>query len=114
MRTVKGHTLGVIQTRTSGKNLIGEAVKTWSDAYSIYGVLGLQSGDSKYATFNAKIEDSTHVFVTDFNEDVFALADQNTRCVIGGKTYDVTLIDNPDLLNIHLEIYLRYVGGQNG
>lgn len=114
MRKVKGNTLCVIQTVTSEKNRIGEAVNTWADAFSLYGVLGLQSGDSKYTNHNAKIEESTHIFISDFDKDVFALADENTRCIINGKMYDVLLIDNPDLLDMQLEIYLRFVGGQNG
>lgn len=114
MREVKGNTLCVLQTVTSAKNSIGEAVNTWTDAVNLRGVLGLQSGENKYTNFNAKIEESTHVFICDFNAEAFALADENTRCIINGKMYDVTLIDNPDLLDIQLEIYLRYVGGQNG
>lgn len=116
MRKVKGRTLCAIQTCTaSGVNAMGEKVTVWADASEpFYGVLGLQSGDSKYSTFNAKIEESTHVLVCDFNSKIYALADQNTRIIAKGKMYDVLLIDNPDELDEHLEIYLRLVGGQNG
>ena len=114
MRKVKGNTLCVIQKATSSKNKIGEAVNVWTDAASVSGVLSLQSGDSKYSTFNAKIEESTHIFICDFDSSVFSLSDSNVRCIINGKMYDVLLIDNPDLLDIQLEIYLRLVGGQNG
>ncbi len=114
MRKVKGNTLCVIQTRTSTINTIGEAVNNWTDAFSFKGVLGLQSGDSKYSTFNAKIEESTHVLVCAFDAGIYALASQNTRVIAKGMMYDVLLIDNPDELNEHLEIYLRFIGGQNG
>ena len=114
MRKVKGHTLCVIQTRTvSAVNDIGEKLTEWVDAHTFKGVLGLQSGDSKYTNFSAKIEESSHVLVCDFNADIYALADQNTRIIIKNKMYDVLLIDNPDELDEHLEIYLRFVGGQN-
>lgn len=113
MKKVKGNTLCVVQTQTDTTNTIGEQVNTWTDFVSVQGVLGLQSGDSK-RTYNAKIEESTHVFICDYNEKVYGLADQDVRCIIKGKMYDVLLIDNPDELNYHLEIYLKLVGGQNG
>lgn len=113
-KKVKGNTPFVIQKKgTSTINAIGEKETTWVDAVSFEGVLGLQSGDHKYTTYNAKIEESTHTLVCDFNADIYALADQNTRVIAKGKMYDVLLIDNPDELDIHLEINLRFVGGQN-
>lgn len=114
MKKVKGNTLCVIQKKTSSHNNIGEAVNTWTDFVSVQGVLGLQSGDSKYTNYNAKIEESTHVFVCDYNQTVYSLTDQDVRCTIKGKMYDILLIDNPDELDEHLEIYLRFMGGQNG
>ena len=113
MRKVKGHTPFVIQKQgDSVANSIGECESTWTDAVSFVGILGLQSGDSKYSTYNAKLEESSHVLICDFNSEIEALADQNTRLICKGKIYDVLLIDNPDELDVHLEIHLRYVGGQ--
>ena len=114
MRKVKGNTLCVIQIKTSETNTIGETVNTWADTVLVQGVLGLQSGDRKRTVYNAKIEESTHVFVCDYVDTIYDLADQDVRCIIKGKMYDVMLIDNPDELNYHLEIYLKLVGGQNG
>ncbi len=114
MKTVKGNTLCVIQTVTSNStNAIGEKETVWQNTHSFMGILSMQSSDSKYSTFNAKIEESSHVIVCDFDNEIFALKDKNTRIVANGRMYDVLYIDNPDELNIHLEIYLRYVGGQN-
>lgn len=112
MANIGGKTIGTIQTRTAVKNAIGEAVQTWADAFSQIGWLGMQSGDSKYTNFNAKIEESTHVFLCDYHSGIYALADQDTRMVIKGKMYDVLLIDNPDEMDEQLEIYLRKIGGQ--
>ena len=112
MANIGGKTNGVIQTKTTVKNAIGESEQTWADAFSHVGWLGLQSGDSKYTNFNAKIEESTHVFLCDFHPGIFALADQDTRMIIKGKMYDVLLIDNPDEMDEQLEIYLRKIGGQ--
>lgn len=115
MANIGGNITGTLQKQEQGgKNAIGEAVVKWVDAFSVSGWLGLQNGDSKRTTFNAKIEESTHVFLCDFNADMYALADQNTRMTFKGSMYDVLLIDNPDEMDEQLEIYLRKIGGQNG
>ena len=115
MANIGGNINGIIQTKTGkGKNAIGETVLEWADAYNIPGWLGLQSGEQKRANFNAKIEESTHIFLCDFHPGIYALADQDVRMIIKGNMYDVTFIDNPDEMDEQLEIYLRKVGGQNG
>lgn len=114
MANIGGNITGIIQTKTTAKNAIGESEKTWADAFSQIGWLGLQSGDSKYSNFSAKIEESTHVFLCDYNPGIYALADQDTRMILKGVVYDVLLIDNPDEMDEQLEIYLRRVGASNG
>lgn len=114
MANIGGNIKGTIQTKTTAKNSIGEAIKTWVDAFKRVGWLGMQSGDSKHANFNAKIEESTHVFLCDYHPGIYALADQDTRMIIKGKVYDVLFIDNPDEMDEQLEIYLRRVGAENG
>lgn len=122
MARIGGNIDGIIQTDTTEMNEIGEAVKTWTDAFTLHGWLGLQSGDSKYINFNAKLEESTHVFLCDYNADVYALTipDEETktipdcRMIIKRMVYDILLIDNPDEMNEQLEIYLRKVGAWNG
>lgn len=112
LQEIKGNIQAVLQIHSTVKNDIGEDVKTWSDKIDVNGYLSLQNGDSKYQPFNAKIEESTHVFLCEYNSEIYALADQNTRLICKGRFYDVILIDNPDERDEHLEIYLRYVGGQ--
>lgn len=114
MTKIGGNTKATIQKKTTVKNEIGESVKDWSDAFLLVGWLGLQSGDSKYNNFNAKTEESTHVYLCDYNLGVYALADHDTRLICKGIVYDVLLIDNPDEMNQQLEIYLRRVGAWNG
>ena len=114
MARIGGNIFGMLQTKATGeKNAIGEAENVWTDAFTLYGWLGLQSGENKRTSFNAKLEESSHVFLTDFRADVYALADSDTRMICKGNMYDVLLIDNPDEMNAQLEIYLRKVGGQN-
>lgn len=114
MANIGGKTMGIIQICTTTKNAIGESEKTWEDAFSHIGWLGLQSGDSDYANHKTKLEESTHVFLCDFHSGIYALADRDTRMIIKGFVYDVLLIDNPDEMDEQLEIYLRRVGAWNG
>ena len=122
MANIGGNITGIIQKNASdSKNAIGERVSSWVDAFSLVGWLGLQSGDSKYTNFSAKLEESTHVFLCGFNSDAYSLSlpDKSgkapiVRMVIKGIVYDVLLIDNPDELDEQLEIYLRRVGAFNG
>lgn len=115
MKIIKGNTDCIIQTSSSSTvNKMGERETIWTDAYSFKGILSLQSGDSKYTSFNAKIEESTHIILCDYDANIYAFANQNVRIMAKGKMYDVLLIDNPDELDKQLEIYLKFVGGQNG
>ena len=129
MANIGGNIRGIFQVKTvqtdeSGKivkNAIGEAVHEWREKATANGWLGLQSGDSKYTNFNAKIEESTHVFLCDYDEDLYALslpdesgAALDVRAIFKGIVYDVLLIDNPDEMNEQLEIYLRRVGAWRG
>ena len=115
MANIGGNITGTIQTKTaSSKNAIGEAVSSWKDAFSQIGWLGLQAGEQKRSTFNAKIEESTHVFLCDYHSGIYALADKDTRMIIKGFLYEVTFIDNPDEMDEQLEIYLKRVGAWDG
>ena len=109
---IGGNLQAVIQVSTgSTMNIIGESVPSWKDAQTIRGWLDLSSGEARYSTFNAKIQESTHVFMADYvplHKDITA---ENSRMVIQGKVYDILLIDNPMELNQHFEIFLKYTGG---
>ena len=111
---IGGNIIGVIQTKITTKNDIGESVKTWTDAFLHKGWLDLQNGEKGHRNFLAPIEESTHVFLCDYHSGIYGLADQDVRMVIRGMVYDVLLIDNPMEMNEQLEIYLRKVGGWNG
>lgn len=115
MGNIGGNITGTIQTNAaSSVNAIGEVVNGWSDAFNVKGWLGFQGGGQNRSTFNAKVEESTHVFLCDYHEGVYALANQDTRMIIKGVMYDVTLIDNPDEMDEQLEIHLRRVGAWDG
>lgn len=113
MNDIGGNTTLTIQKKTgSTKNAIGEQVPTWTNAQAIDGWLDLVSGSSDYTPYNAKIKESTDVFICDYVPLANGVDEENARAVIGTKTYDIMLIDNPMGLNEHLEIFLKYTGGQ--
>lgn len=110
---IGGNTTIQFQISTTKKNAIGEGVKSWETVQEIRGWLDLQSGDSGYQNFNAKIQESTHVFVSDYMTLDASIKAENSRVVDeDGLVYDVMLIDDPMKLHKQLEIYLKYTGGQ--
>ena len=114
MANIGGKTIGRVQKCTAVKNAIGESEKRWVDAFSHAGWLDMQSGDSKYSNHNAKLEESTHVFICDYHSGIYALSGIDCRMIIKGMVYDVLLIDNPMEMDEQLEIYLRKVGAWDG
>lgn len=115
MANIGGNITGTIQVKTSlGKNEMGENINGWSDEFTTKGWLGKTSGNSPYLTYNAKTEESTHVFLCDYNSGIYALAGLDTRMIIKGFVYDITFIDNPDEMDEQLEISLKRVGAYNG
>ena len=112
MKGIGGNKQMQIQTSTTTKNAIGEQVKTWNTAQTITGWLDLSGGDSKYQTYNAKMQESTHVFVADYVQLAEGITAETSRAVIDGKVYDIMLIDDPMEMHQQLEVYLKYTGGQ--
>lgn len=138
---ISGNTSALIQVKDSGTfNAIGERSHTWADVTSLHGWLDLSTGESNYLN-NAKMQDSTHIFIADFSSlkgvskkwvwnplnltsgviqqdseqpETVDLTSENGRMVINGGIYNILLIDNPMGMNRQLEIYLKYLGGQNG
>lgn len=135
---IGGNITALMQVNVPGqKNAIGERTSEWFDVVQFKGWLDYQSGDSKRSVYSAKIEESTHIFLCDFHsfkclsakwewnpfnflegiinlelEQDVDVTSENARMTINGKLYDVLLIDDPMNLHQHLEIYLKYAGGQ--
>ena len=104
-----GGNIEAVLQRLSGSetNHLGEKVRSWTDTHTLLGWLDLSSGDSKYR-YNAKLQESTHIFITDYVPIDQKANDK--RLVINGLIYDVLLIDDPMELHQQLEIFLKYVG----
>ena len=138
---IGGNTLALFQVKDGGKkNAIGEREHNWVDVASSKGWLDLSGGESKYTTYNAKIQESTHIFLCDYqtfkglsgewvwdtlnfisgeistltSDKKVEVTSENARMLIDGLIYQIMLIDDPMNLHQHLEIYLKFVGGQNG
>ena len=118
---IGGNMTGILQMKTTTKNRIGEKVSAWHDVIELAGFLDLQAGDSKRTTFNAKIQESTHIFLGDYKPIPATIevdgvpvrvTTENVRFVALGQFYDVLLIDDPMFLHAQWEIYLKFTGGQ--
>jgi head-tail adaptor len=113
MKGIGGNIRATVQVYTSNTNDIGEPVQNWTNAQTIKGWLDLSSGEARFATYNAKIQESTHVFIADFVSLDSRITAETSRMVINGKVYDILLIDNPMELGTgsQLEFYLKFTGG---
>ena len=112
MKGIGGNTRAVIQVKTIAQNVIGEHVETWQDVQRLEGWLDLSGGNAHYTAYQAKIQDSTHIFLCDYVPLDGQITAENARMIINGKHYDITLIDNPMGLDAQIEIYLKFTGGQ--
>ncbi len=112
MRGIGGNITAELQIYSTTRNEIGEAVKSWKTVQALKGFIDLAGGDSKYTTYNAKVQESTHIFITDYVSLDSRINAEKSRAVINGKVYDITLVDNPMGLNQQLEICLKFIGGQ--
>lgn len=106
---IGGNIIATLQQKNgSTTNAIGEKIQTWADIQTLSGWLDMSSGDSKYNTYNAKLQESTHVFLCDYVP--IDRRPENKRLVVSGVNYDVLFIDDPMELHQQLEIILRIVG----
>lgn len=107
---IGGNINAAIQNKTTVKNEIGERIPTWTTIQSIVGFLDYTGGQSNYQNYDAKIQESTHIFICDYVPLDSRIKATKSRMLIKDKPYDILLIDNPMELNQQYEIYLKYVG----
>ncbi|MGL4484665.1 MAG: phage head completion protein [Anaerovoracaceae bacterium] len=105
---IGGNTELKLESKSSTTNAIGEKVAEWKPYMTLTGYLDLNQGDSRYDVYNAKIKDSSHVFISDYEK--IEKSETELRGIINGQMYDVGYIDNPMGLNKQLEIFLSYTG----
>jgi len=110
---IGGNMKAVLQTNSNPTtNAIGESVPGWQDVQLLTGWLDLSGGDSHYNSYSAKVQESTHIFISKYVKLPDNVKAENSRMLIDGLAYDVKLIDDPMNLHKHLEIYLSFTGGQ--
>ena len=63
---IGGNVYGIVQAKSLKKNELGERVATWEDVASLKGWLDLSNGSANYVNYDAKIQDSTHIFLCDY------------------------------------------------
>lgn len=112
MNGIGGNKTMQLQVSTITRNAIGEPIQSWETVQEVTGWLDLAGGDSKYQTYSTKIQESTHIFLADYVQLTEGITAEASRAVIDGKRYDIMLIDNPMEMNMQLEFYLKYTGGQ--
>ena len=106
---IGGNVTAVLQTKTTTKNAFGEKTESWSDLQLLKGFLDFTGGDGSYkSNFKGAVEETTHVFICDYDKITSEAMPTQCRMVIDNKVYDVLMIDNPMQLNQHLEIMLKY------
>lgn len=119
---IGGNSLAIIQVQSTNQNDISEDVQEWKDVTAPFkGWLDLSAGDSNSINFNAKVQESTHVFLCDYfplqykegdePDEVLKITAENSRMLINGEIYEVTIYDDPMNKHEHLEIFLKYTGG---
>lgn len=120
MMMIGGNITATIQVKSStGKNAIGEHIESWKTVGTVFGWLDYQSGQSGVQQYNAKIQDTTHLFLCDWfrwknaTQDA-SVTSENSRLMLNGEIYNVLMIDNPLNLNHQVEVYLQYLGGGLG
>lgn len=86
----------------------GGFYETKDVTYTSQGYLDLISGTNDNTMLNAKVEQSTHILITEYFDWYKSLIDDKKSIQCDGKEFSITYVDNPVGLNHHLEIYLQY------
>ena len=112
MHRIGGNIRAVLQEKiTDGEDAIGKPLMKWKEINFYIGWLDLVSGNAPVQNYNAKIAESSHYFLTDYEKMLARQDPEMCRMKIEGKIYDIQWIDDPMGMHEHLEIYLKAVGG---
>ena len=113
MKGIGGNIQMVIEVSEITYNAIHEEVQNWKPVQTLKGWLDTLSGEARYSTYYAKVQESTHVFIADYVPLDASITVENARAKVNGKTFDITQMDNPMELGAgsQWEIYLKHTGG---
>ena len=111
---VGGNLNATIQIKTLTENDIGENVAEWVNYIeSVNGWLDSAGGSSTRQSHKTKSEDSSHVYICDFDSRLRDLDTTQCRFVCRDRIYEIKYVDDPMELHDHLEISLKLVGVVN-
>lgn len=116
MTDIEGNLIAVVQKKTTEKNVIGEQEETWTFIDTVLGWLDYSPAvdASTIIPNKAKVQDTTHIYLCDYNNWIKSVTSEDSRLIIKGNIYNILIIDDPMEMHEHLEIYLKYVGGGLG
>lgn len=115
MSRISGNVTGCIEQCKTIKNAYGIETESWEPVLQVTGFLDMLTSGVDTKTLMHRVEDADYVFLCDYFSteiDGATLSAENSRMLIGGTIYEVKLYDDPMHLHEHMEIYLRYLGGQ--
>ena len=111
MGGIGGNVTAEVVRSVKEKNAQGiPVVKGDAPVMSIVGWLDYQDGKAAHQAYSAKLQDTTHVFLSDYDPDFAKLSTANLAIVADGRRYEVLLIDDPMGMHEHLETLLKHVG----
>lgn len=114
MSHIGGNIEAIVQVKEVAPDEYQADQVKWNDAFSKCGFLDLLDEGTNFKMMH-RVEDSDYVFLCDYFVPEFEgekLTTENSRLLIDGEIYEVKLFDDVMRLHEHLEIYLKYVGGQ--
>lgn len=113
MLKIKGNATGaIVVSQTGSKNEYGEREHKTTEIV-VKGYLDMSGSDARRNIYDAKVEESTHIFICNYSEDIAGLRGKEEMCSFKfkGLDYDLLYIDNVMELNEHMELYLKRAGG---
>lgn len=114
MGHINGNTKATVQIRQITQDEYQTDRVRWKDAFSVSGVLDLLDGGVNLKMMS-RTGEADYIFICDYFLPAYngeKLTAENSRFLIDGEVYEVKLFDDPMNLHEHLEIYLKYLGGQ--
>lgn len=110
MGAVGGNVTAKVMRSVTEKNDKGvHVILEPQEVMTIVGWLDYQSGEVGHLAYQAAVQDTTHIFISDYQADYADLPAVGLSLEIGGKAYEVKLIDDPMNMHEHIETYLRLV-----
>lgn len=112
---ISGNTVGYIQVQGVTQSNLGNEIGSWESVMQVFGFLDVTAGGTNVNDLMHRVEDSDYIFLCEYFTPEYEgekLTPANSRMLIDGEIYEVKLYDDPMRLHQHIEIYLRYLGGQ--